>query len=277
MDIDWVLKVAEAEVAADKLHRHFGDDLGHLEEAVYQTAKGSRRAARSYLDAWERLAMAVLRIIHQDRPDLVVLSRSGQLLVVEPKGTTVEVTLDLLLAVAPRAPFSSWVGAEGLSRGLALELLAEVREIVPGATPLVATPGSWRPWADAEAMRTTLHLLEAALVEMTETAAPSPPQRIMRLFGMDRTELARLFHVKRQAVEQWETRGVPSNRQAKVATILAVGEFLSRKLRAGTLPGVARMRAKAYGDRTMLDLIAADEHEALLAGVRASFDWAATA
>jgi hypothetical protein len=99
----------------------------------------------------------------------------------------------------------------------------------------------------------------------------------MQLFGLDRTEVALLFGVTRQAVEQWEQRGVPAERQAKVLTIQAIGELLARKLRPGTLPGVARRRAEAYRGGTMLDMIAQDQHEALLEDVRASFDWAATA
>lgn len=276
MNVDRVL-AGEADCAADELSRHFRDDLETLEQAVHDTAKGSKRAARRYLEVWERLSVDVFKAIHQRRPDLVAIDKAGRLLVAEPKGTPVEVTLELLLASAPRAPFSAWVAEQGLARGLALELLADVREMVPGATPLVPTRRVWRPWPDVKEMRATLHLLEAALADMTEPAVSSPMKRIMGLFGIDRTELAQLFRVKRQAVEQWETRGVPADRQAKVATMLAIGELLSRKLRAGSLPGVARSPAPAYGGRTMLDLIAADGHEALLKDVRASFDWTASA
>jgi hypothetical protein len=40
------------------------------------------------------------------------------------------------------------------------------------------------------------------------------------------------------------------------------------------LPGVARKQAHAYGGLSMLEMIAADRHEELLATVRASFDFA---
>jgi hypothetical protein len=58
---------------------------------------------------------------------------------------------------------------------------------------------------------------------------------------------------------------------------VALGELLERKLRPGRVPAVARRPAASYGDRSMLDRIAADEHEELLREVRESFDWAATA
>jgi DNA-binding XRE family transcriptional regulator len=99
----------------------------------------------------------------------------------------------------------------------------------------------------------------------------------MELFELDRTELARLFGVRRQAVEQWERRGVPADRRGKLATIVALGELLARRLRPGLLPGVARRAAGAYGGLTMLEMIRRDRHDALLEDVRKSFDWATTA
>lgn len=61
---------------------------------------------------------------------------------------------------------------------------------------------------------------------------------------------------------------MPAERQAKLTTGLAIAELLARKLRAGSVPGLARTAAKAYGTRTMLRM---------LADVRASFDWASSA
>ncbi|MFQ5829034.1 MAG: hypothetical protein ACE5JD_07760 [Candidatus Methylomirabilia bacterium] len=126
-------------------------------------------------------------------------------------------------------------------------------------------------------MRRALRQVERALAEGLAAQEPSPLARVRELFELDRTELGSLFGVSRQAVEQWEERGVPAERQAKLTTILSVGELLNRKLRPGVLPGVARTKAEAYGERTMLDMMASDEHDALLKDVRASFDWAATA
>jgi hypothetical protein len=83
--------------------------------------------------------------------------------------------------------------------------------------------------------------------------------------------------VRRQAVEQWERRGVPTERQAKLATTVAIGELRRRKLRAGLLPGVARRPAGAYRGRTMLEMIEQDHHDELLQDIRRSFDWATTA
>jgi len=89
--------------------------------------------------------------------------------------------------------------------------------------------------------------------------------------------LASLFGVRRQAVDQWLERGVPSERQEKVQTLIAICDLLERKLKPGRLAGVARRPADAYGGKTMLELIAADQHRELLELVRDSFDWATAA
>ena len=94
--------------------------------------------------------------------------------------------------------------------------------------------------------------------------------------GLNRTEAGRLFGVTRQAVESWHESGVPRRRQEKAATVAAVADLLSRRLKPERLPGIARRPAEAYGGLTMLEMIERDRHLELLAIVRASFDWAQT-
>jgi len=96
-------------------------------------------------------------------------------------------------------------------------------------------------------------------------------------FGLNRTETGRVFGVSRQAIESWHNSGVPSARQEKAATVAAIAELLSRRLKPERIPGVARRPAAAYGGLTMLEMIQSDRHLELLAIVRASFDWAQTA
>ena len=68
-----------------------------------------------------------------------------------------------------------------------------------------------------------------------------------------------------------------AERQEKVQTLVAIADLLERKLKPGRLAGVARRPADAYGGKTMLELIAADQHRELLELVRESFDWASAA
>lgn len=274
MGYGWLLDTNESEAAAEGLERRFERELKGLEEALHGAARGSLTAAREYLSAWEALTSGMLNLVREARPDAFTVDEDGRISFIQLKGCT----RDVLLATAPIAPFSPWVSLMGLRRGMVLRLLAEVRAAVPGAAPLIPPTVKWEPWARPDEMRTALYLCETALTQALEYATVlAPLGRAMQLFGLDRTEFARLFSVTRQAVEQWEERGVPSERWAKLTTIRAVGELLSRKLQPNLLPGVARTKAEAYGGRTMLDLIAADQHEWLLKDVRESFDWAATA
>jgi DNA-binding transcriptional regulator YiaG len=263
VNTDWVLSTSEPSEALRAFERRFGSDLRVLEKAVREAATGSEDAAREYVDAWHDLTIAVLELVWKRRPDL------------EPFG---HVFTEAVIAIAPAAPFSRWVSQEGLCRGIALRLLSEIRITIPDSAPLrVPRRKGWHPWAEARAMDTACQLIEVACVERTARTHDTPLSRVMQLFGLDRTEIARLFGVTRQAVEQWEQRGVPSERQAKLSVMEAIGELLNRKLRPGTLPGVARRPGEAYRGETMLEMIANDRHEALLEDVRASFDWAATA
>lgn len=102
-------------------------------------------------------------------------------------------------------------------------------------------------------------------------------QRVQRIFDLDRGALGRLFGVSRQAVSSWLAEGVPSARLPKLVTILEIADLLSRQLKPGRLPGVARKPARAYGGLSLLEMVEADRHEKVLELVRRSFDWAATA
>jgi len=276
------LTLDKAGVVAKELTRVFPREIRDLKITVERAAKGDWAAAREYVVSWQGLAEGLLKRIREERPDVVSQDPDGRLLLIDAKGDPGEVTPERLLAAAPAAPFSPWVGQLGLGRGIGVHLVAEVRQCVPGASPLVPPTGLCIHWAPAEAMRTALRLIERAVAEETRREAPGLGSaallhRVMHVFDLDRTELARLFGVKRQAVEQWERRGVPSERQAKLAVIAAIGELLDRKLRPGVVPGVARRAAPAYHGRAMLDMIARNHHEAVLEGVRRSFDWATTA
>jgi transcriptional regulator with XRE-family HTH domain len=105
----------------------------------------------------------------------------------------------------------------------------------------------------------------------------TPLDRISSVLGVSRTELARLFGVRRQAIEQWESRGVPGERQEKLATLNAVVDLLTAKLKPDRIPGVVRRPAAAYGDRSILDAIAAGDEALVIGELRNAFDWAAVA
>jgi hypothetical protein len=277
-----LLTLKTPEAAANEVERHFPAEVRFLEETARRAATGDWDAAREYVMHWRRLSEGLLASLHQQRPDLVVKAPDGRLVIVDVKGDPVETTSDRLLAIAALAPCSGWVALAGLGRGIALRLLAEIRGEVPGSVPLVLKAGLCTHWAPGDALRTVVRLIERALGEDSESEQQSVGsaallRRVMELFELDKTGLAKLFGVRRQAVDQWERRGVPAERRGKLATMVAIGELLARRLRPGFLPGVARREAPAYDGLTMLEMIRRDRHDDLLEDVRKSFDWATTA
>ena len=100
---------------------------------------------------------------------------------------------------------------------------------------------------------------------------------VQTTFQLTSSDLASLFGVSRQAVDQWHQRGVPGDRQAKAATIAAVADLLSRRLKPERIPGIARRPAPAYGGLTMLEMIERERHYELLEATRRSFEWASNA
>jgi transcriptional regulator with XRE-family HTH domain len=91
------------------------------------------------------------------------------------------------------------------------------------------------------------------------------------------SDVARLFGVTRQAVQQWLEGGVPPARQPTLLQILRIADLLQGNLQSSRIPAVVRSDAAAYGGRSMLELIADGRHDELLGSVERSFDWASTA
>lgn len=106
-----------------------------------------------------------------------------------------------------------------------------------------------------------------------EREQASPLRRAMDTFDLTSGDMGDLMGVKRQAVDKWLLAGPPPDRTPKIAAIAAIGDILRHRLREGLPVAVVRRRAEAYEGRTMLEVIAADEHEWLLRSVRDSFDF----
>lgn len=77
---------------------------------------------------------------------------------------------------------------------------------------------------------------------------------VREVFGLSKTELARIFRVKRQAVDQWET-GVPAERSAQVNRLVELGQFLQRRLVPMRIPEIVRTPGKSLGGKTMLEVL----------------------
>ncbi len=207
------------------------------------------------------------------RPDLVERDEDGRYCV-RSRGRCSRAGVELLNDFAAEAPFSAWAQPRSPGTGVALELLARVRAIVPGATPLPLPAGASYPSVSPDS-RVLREWVDDVRLELR--LGESDLARIQAVFGLSVTELAQLFGVRRQAVSAWLLTGVPAARRAKVASVAAIADILAYRLKHERIPGIVRRAAPAYGGRSMVEVIAADEHEWLLASVRESFDYSSTA
>ena len=258
--------VTAIDAAAPGLRRRLGAALG---PALRGRPAGVRRYVRAHRELTERLLAAM----HEARPDLVVRDDAGEYCVAHAGGCS-RASIELLRTFAADAPFSPWVQLMGPGTGVALDLLARARALVPGVDPLLLPAEASFPRIDDDP---DALLRFTRLVAQELQAEQSDLERARDVFGLSVTELAGLFGVTRQAASLWLIDGPPAARRAKAATVAAIADVLARRLKPARIPGIARRPATEYGGKTMLELIAADRHDWLIDSVRRSFDYAATA
>ena len=98
-------------------------------------------------------------------------------------------------------------------------------------------------------------------------------RRILQGWGLSQSEAARRFGVSRQSVAKWLASGVPASRVATIADLSVATDVLEHYLKRERIPGVVRRTAAALDDRSLLDLLEAGDHRAVLEGCRAMFDF----
>jgi hypothetical protein len=254
-----------------------GELLPALGTQLERALEGSDEATRQYVRCSHVLTLRVLDEAHRTRPDVVVRTGDGHLALIDVKGTARRAPVEALETASAEAPFGPWTARFPLEEAVALDLTSRVRQLIGlrALDPAPADPGLGEV-VDVDDL-TALRFLRRVRFHLNHPDEEHPLRRLMDAFELSKTGLASLFGVRRQAVDQWLERGVPSERQEKMQTLIAICDLLERKLKPGRLAGVARRPANAYGGKTMLELIAADQHRELLELVRASFDWATAA
>ncbi|MBB4663450.1 hypothetical protein [Conexibacter arvalis] len=240
----------------EELRRDRGELLDALERGLADGLRGSPSGAALYANAVHELTSWLF----------ATASSTG--------APAAELLVELVEDEAVKAPFTAWP-LPSLHHGdaAALHLVDAVREWID-KPPVKRTAKrfiSWR-YGDRDA-----ELFARRVRSRLAHGRENDLERLMRVFELSKSELGRLFGVTRQAIDGWLLGGVPADRQEKLASMLALADLLERKLKAGRVPGVARRAADAYGGLTMLEMVAADRHDELLASVRDSFDWARAA
>jgi DNA-binding XRE family transcriptional regulator len=276
-----VLSERAPERVADAAEEIARTALSEIESSVPDALGGERAQVRAYVDAYRQLGSQMLDAVRKARPDLIVFDEAHNIILLgEAKaggikgGGSVRWLKAALDQEAMSAPFSEWVGTLGVGRGTAVAFVAQLRSMLRDTKPLTLPREHHLPaWtlSDDEAMR----FYRAVGDELARVR--SPLDRVASVLGVSRTEFAHLFGVRRQAIEQWEARGVPGERQEKLATLDAIVDLLTAKLKADRIPGVVRRPAPVYGDRSILEAIAAGNEALVLGELRNAFDWAAAA
>ena len=227
--------------------------IEELDLELAAALEGSLDSTRQYVLLWRRLAERLL-----DGAQTVCPNGRVELILVEDAST--------------QAPFGGFTSEYGLGQGAALELTSHIREKL-GLRGLTARapdePGAF----DELAIRRFLTRARMVLNQLSGDEL----SRLMNSFQLSKTDLAKLFGVRRQAIDGWLNKGVPAERQEKLHALVVLADLLERALKPGRLPGVARTPADAYGGLTMLEMIRQDRHRELLELVRQSFAWSTAA
>jgi hypothetical protein len=238
-------------------------------EARHHALRGEWAAVVVLVRLWLTLVDELLQLACDEFPDLVQWE-DDSFAIRTTSGSLSEDPVRLIDRLVADAPFSPVLAQFGEGLGFGVVAVDAVRFLLPGCLTLRVEVSAGSPdlpdGSHADRYR--------RLVEMALRSVQPPLVRVKDLFGLNNTELAVLFSVRRQAVDQWERCGdVPASRRERMANLLSVGELLERKLSPGRLALVARRRADVYGGRTMLDLVAEGRDSELRALTERAFDW----
>jgi uncharacterized protein (DUF2384 family) len=88
------------------------------------------------------------------------------------------------------------------------------------------------------------------------TASNAALEHTQEIMGLSTAEIAALFGVRRQAVDQWKKNGIPHERMAQVDRVADVATVLYTDLLPERIPQVVRTPARGLGGRTILQVLA---------------------
>ncbi len=253
----------------------FEDLVARLADSMPGAVLGYADEIHLFVSSYDQLLQSILKAAHSIEPDLVS-KRGTKLLLIDSKGAPSELVIDVLEQGVLQAPFSPWVEKFGPGAGTAVFAVSEVRRFLRGFGPL-EVPEEWAVFPHFEISRRDYSRFARRVWAELERGRQDPLGHIMEAFGLTKTETAGLFGVRRQALDTWDAKGVPSARQEKVAAVDALVNVLEQKLKATRIPAVVRRPAAAFEGRTILEMIAEGRHLEVLDDTRSRFEWASTA
>jgi transcriptional regulator with XRE-family HTH domain len=261
---------------ADECAKLLSDVPGHFDvfrEAMPHAVRGEWPAVTVLVSHWHSLVGDIVKSAADELPQLVQRINDGFGIVTASHQVRRE-PIQYLDHLIGDVPFSPLIARFGQDIGVGVVAIDAFRMLLPGCPQL--NLGMSSGWPDLPAGIDTGRFRR--LVDLAIRSMQPPLLRVKDLLGLTNSEVADLFGVSRQAVDQWELSGeVPTARREKLANLLSVGELLDRKLSPGRLPLVARRSADAYGGLTMLEMVASDRHSELREITERAFDWSGTA
>jgi hypothetical protein len=108
--------------------------------------------------------------------------------------------------------------------------------------------------------------------QLDVTLQRSALERLITLWGISSAEAAGFFGVSRQAFAKWLQVGPPADRAPAVAAFEDATELLARHLKRERIPAVVRRHSALTGERSLVQMASAGEHEQVLGAVRTMFD-----
>jgi DNA-binding XRE family transcriptional regulator len=261
--------------AAEKIGK---EAIGQIEESLPRALAGDLEQVWTYMSAYCSLTDNILDAVSEHRPDLLTVDEDKNVLIVEikrsrnrsAKGEAMPWLKASLASEAMSAPFSEWVGSLGAGRGTAVALVELVRRALPETKPVNTPQKRQRPeWEIDSGDVVRFYRAVTEFLEQRE----HPLERVQRVLDLNRTELAKLFGVSRQAIERWERQAIPAERQERLASVAAICDLLSGNLKSERIPGAVRRPAPAYGGRSILEAVAAGDDDLVLGELRDAFDW----
>jgi hypothetical protein len=114
--------------------------------------------------------------------------------------------------------------------------------------------------------------LREVVSQLDVTLQRSALERLITLWGVTSAEAAGFFGVSRQAFAKWLQGGPPADRAPAVAALEDATELLARHLKRERIQAVVRRHSALTGERSLLQMATAGEHEQILGAVRTMFD-----
>ena len=108
--------------------------------------------------------------------------------------------------------------------------------------------------------------------ELDRAVRTEPLDRFVELWDVSNAGAARVFGVSRQAFSKWLKTGPPAARAAAIADLASATDILDRHVKRERIPAVVRRRARALGNRSLLEMAESGETEAVAVAVRDMFD-----